>query len=117
MLYSNRSAARLGRGLHAKALEDAERCIELNATWPKGYGRKGAALHAMKRYDDAIAAYDAGLQVDAGNAALTAGKADVEREKSGPSMPAGGAAGMCHARLSVAVALHEPELVRARFGA
>ena len=38
----------------------AAQCIRLNQTWSKGYGRKGAALHALKRYDDAVAAYEGG---------------------------------------------------------
>lgn len=34
-----------------KALEDAESCIQVNSSWAKGYARKGAALHKLKRYE------------------------------------------------------------------
>ena len=42
--YSNRSAAYLSKGFAESALKDAETCIGMKADWPKGYGRKGAAL-------------------------------------------------------------------------
>ncbi|KAJ3808899.1 activator of Hsp70 and Hsp90 chaperone [Lentinula lateritia] len=64
VLYSNRSAAYSGKKEWAAALNDAEKCIELNPTWSKGYARKGAALHGSKSYDEAIAAYDAGLKIE-----------------------------------------------------
>ena len=50
VLYSNRD----------EALSDATKCIELNATWPKGYCRKGAALQFLGRFDDAIAVFEDG---------------------------------------------------------
>jgi stress-induced-phosphoprotein 1 len=58
--YSNRSAAYLSKGEAEKALEDADQCIKANPSWPKGYSRKGAALHSLKRYKDAAAAYEEG---------------------------------------------------------
>ena len=36
----------------------------MKADWGKGYGRKGAALHGLDRWTEAIAAYDAGLKMD-----------------------------------------------------
>jgi tetratricopeptide (TPR) repeat protein len=64
--YSNRSAAYLAKGFAEIALKDAEKCISLNPEWPKGYGRKGAALHKMEAYDKAIKAYEDGLKVAPG---------------------------------------------------
>lgn len=61
--FSNRSAAHLSKGDAPAALADAEACIAANTTWPKGYSRKGAALHALRRYEDAEQAYQAGLAV------------------------------------------------------
>ena len=52
---------------YERALQDAESCIKLNPTWAKGYSRKGAALHAMKKYDQADAAYHEGLAVAPGD--------------------------------------------------
>ncbi|KAL0585805.1 hypothetical protein ABG067_004528 [Albugo candida] len=67
--YSNRSAAFLSLGdARSKALHDAEKCIQLDPMWWKGYSRKGAAEHALGRFDDARATYLKGLQVDPENA-------------------------------------------------
>ncbi|KAL3934523.1 MAG: hypothetical protein SGBAC_009774 [Bacillariaceae sp.] len=90
--YSNRSAAYLKQGDANNALEDASACIGLNPDFPKGYSRKGAALHALKRYNDSIAAYNDGLAKFPADAGLKKGLADCEREKENPygSSSAGG---------------------------
>merc|ERR1719405_146162 len=66
---------------YERALQDAESCIKLNPTWAKGYSRKGAALHAMKKYDQADAAYHEGLAVAPGDASLKQGVVDVNKAK------------------------------------
>jgi len=73
VLYSNRSACYCGLRKYDDALQDATKCIEMNSTWGKGYGRKGAALHGLGRFDQAIAAYEKGLDVEPGLAMLTMG--------------------------------------------
>nr|CCA25587.1 Heat shock protein 40 like protein putative [Albugo laibachii Nc14] len=81
--YSNRSAAFLSLGdARSKALRDAEKCIELHPKWWKGYSRKGAAEHALGRFDDARATYLKGLQFDPENASGLA-KAAEEVYKAG----------------------------------
>eukprot|EP00624_Nannochloropsis_granulata_P006849 evm.model.NODE_526_length_7345_cov_21.990469.3 len=85
--FSNRSAAYLSKNDAVAALEDAEQCIQANPTWAKGFSRKGAALHAMKKYDDAQAAYEAGLQVAPEDAGLAAALDDVKKAKQGSSQP------------------------------
>ncbi|KAJ2971017.1 hypothetical protein NQ176_g7901 [Zarea fungicola] len=45
ILYSNRSAAFASKKDWDAALKDAEKTTELKPDWPKGWGRKGAALH------------------------------------------------------------------------
>ncbi len=80
VLYSNRSAAYGGMGKWEEALEDATKCIEMKPDWGKGYGRKGAALHGLGRYDAAIGAYEKGLDVEPGLAMLTKGLADAKKE-------------------------------------
>jgi stress-induced-phosphoprotein 1 len=82
VFYSNRSAAYLSMDDAAHALEDAEACIKTKADWAKGHARKGAALHALKRYDEAVAAYDEGLKVEPGNAACANGAADAKRDQA-----------------------------------
>lgn len=86
--FSNRSAAYLAMGdARGKALKDAEKCIELKPDWWKGYSRKGAAEHALQRFDAARATYNEGLKLDPDNASLaqaaeeayTAGQAHSQR--------------------------------------
>jgi stress-induced-phosphoprotein 1 len=46
-------------------------CIEAKPDWPKGYNRKGCALHALKQYDEAVAVFEEGLKIAPGSALLT----------------------------------------------
>lgn len=85
--YSNRSAAHLSKGDAPAALADAEACIAANATWGKGYSRKGAALHALRRYDDAVATYEAGLALAPGDAALQSALEDVQKAQEAATRP------------------------------
>lgn len=80
VLFSNRSAAQAGKKQWAAALEDAEQCVKLNLSWSKGYARKGAALHGARRYDEAIEAYEAGLQYE-DSPALRKGLQEVKDAK------------------------------------
>lgn len=74
VLYSNRSAAYAKASQFELALEDAEKTIALNSTWPKGYSRKGAALTGLGRFKEGHDAYEEGLKYDPNNAALMQGK-------------------------------------------
>lgn len=60
VLYSNRSAAYAKAGKFAEALEDAEKTVSLNPTWPKGYSRKGAAAAGLGDFMKAFEAYNEG---------------------------------------------------------
>ena len=64
MFYSNRSAANAGLGDFESALADAEKTVAYKPDWPKGYSRKGAALYGLRRFNDAVEAYEAGLAID-----------------------------------------------------
>ena len=91
--YSNRAAAYLKLGKASKALKDSNSCVELAPTWVKvcvhvdanaftrlylcvvcaqGYLRKGAALQALHRYEEEIAAYQSGLEYDKQNSDILA---------------------------------------------
>jgi len=72
-----RSAAYLSNGNTEAALADGEAAIKAKSDWPKGYSRKGAALHAMKKYKEAEAVYNAGLAAVPGDATLTAALQEV----------------------------------------
>jgi len=47
VLYSNRSGSYASLKNFDKALEDANKTVELNPSWGKGYSRKGTALHGL----------------------------------------------------------------------
>ena len=94
VLYSNRSACNCGLRKYDDALKDAESCIGLKGDWGKGYGRKGAALHGMGRFDDAVAAYEAGLKVEPGLAMLVKGRDDAKAQAQRGGGGGGGGGGM-----------------------
>lgn len=91
--YSNRSAAYLSKGDTDNSLADGAKCIEISPSWPKGYSRKGAALHAAGLYDDALDTYEAGLKVAPDDAALKNAVNDVMKAKNS-SRGGGGGGGM-----------------------
>lgn len=64
LVLSNRSAAylKLG-GAEESALKDAQRCMELEPTFAKGYSRQAAALQALKRWEEAVAVCEKGMAV------------------------------------------------------
>merc|ERR1712212_1245115 len=51
--FSNRSVAYMKSEDFRSALSDGEKAIELAPTWAKGYSRKGAALYALARFEEA----------------------------------------------------------------
>eukprot|EP00929_Paragymnodinium_shiwhaense_P000877 TRINITY_DN101082_c0_g1_i1.p1 TRINITY_DN101082_c0_g1~~TRINITY_DN101082_c0_g1_i1.p1 ORF type:complete len:423 (-),score=111.80 TRINITY_DN101082_c0_g1_i1:87-1355(-) len=77
LAYSNRSAAYLKVSEAEKALADAEECVKLSPSWPKGYNRQAAALQALKRFQEALAACDAGLAMGGEDATLRKMKTEV----------------------------------------
>jgi stress-induced-phosphoprotein 1 len=89
VFYSNRSAAYLSKGDAVNALSDGERCIVISPNWAKGYSRKGAALHALKRYDEAIDTYKAGLTIAPQDDGLKSGLSEVTKAKDANASPSG----------------------------
>eukprot|EP00980_Cylindrotheca_fusiformis_P005995 scaffold1284_cov108-Cylindrotheca_fusiformis.AAC.9 len=80
MYYSSRSAANLTMGNADGALEDANHCIRLNPEYAPGYTRRGAALHALKRFQEATAAYMVGLELHPGDDSLKKGLERVTQD-------------------------------------
>lgn len=80
VLYSNRSAAYAKDENYTAALADADQTITLNPTWSKGYSRKGSALAYLGRHEEAIAAYEKGLELEPGNEQLASGLAEVKKQ-------------------------------------
>ncbi|GBG34403.1 Tetratricopeptide repeat protein 1 [Hondaea fermentalgiana] len=87
--FSNRSAAYLSKGFAETALKDAEECIALKPDWGKGYVRKGAALHNLKKYDESAAAYEKGLEFEPELAALKNGLEAVKQAKEQSTQSSG----------------------------
>jgi Ca2+-binding EF-hand superfamily protein len=81
VFYQNRAAAYIKAGEFEKALQDAEECIRLNPEYDKGHVRKGAALQAMRQYDESITAYKVGLNFCHKNEHLQTGLAFANRAK------------------------------------
>jgi stress-induced-phosphoprotein 1 len=67
VLLSNRSACYVKTGKLQEALDDANKVIALKPDWARGYSRKGAALHAMERYEEAKEAYKKALELEPNN--------------------------------------------------
>ena len=78
VLYVNRSAARLKQSpepgctasaLAESGLRDAERAMDLDASYAKGHFRRGQALSALRRHADAAEAFRRVLELSPGDAA------------------------------------------------
>ncbi|XP_058104591.1 hsp70-Hsp90 organizing protein 3-like [Magnolia sinica] len=72
-VYSNRAACYTKLGALPEGLKDAEKCIELDPAFSKGYTRKGAVQFFMKEYDKALETYQEGLKHDPNNQELLDG--------------------------------------------
>jgi len=104
VFYGNRAAAYSQQGNHEQAVEDSKTAIELDATYSKAYSRMGHAHFSLGKYQDAINAYEKGLELDPSNATLSSSidaaraklnSASLERSSSPPSSGfPGGAGGM-----------------------
>ncbi|KAI1279311.1 hypothetical protein F5Y07DRAFT_358107 [Xylaria sp. FL0933] len=90
VLYSNRSAAYASKKDWTNALKDAEKTTQIKPDWPRGWGRKGAALHGAGDLVGANEAYEEGLKLDPNNAGLKSSLASVQRAME---QEAGGAGG------------------------
>ena len=79
VFYSNRSAAYAQMKDWDKALEDGKKCVEVDPTFAKGYGRAGAAFHGLGQYAEAIDIFSKGLEVDGSVATLQQGLAAAQQ--------------------------------------
>ncbi|PIA50108.1 hypothetical protein AQUCO_01300684v1 [Aquilegia coerulea] len=72
-VYSNRAACYTKLAAMPEGLKDAEKCLELDPTFTKGYTRKGAIQFFMKEFDKALETYQEGLKHDPNNQELLDG--------------------------------------------
>eukprot|EP00934_Nitzschia_sp_Nitz4_P000679 Nitzschia sp. Nitz4//scaffold14_size191712//177230//178405//NITZ4_001754-RA/size191712-processed-gene-0.292-mRNA-1//1//CDS//3329537020//679//frame0 len=80
LAYSNRSAAYLKNSEKSKALKDAEKVVALDPQLPKGHSRLAAALHSLKRFEQALDSYKRTLELEPNNAAAKKGVEDCQAE-------------------------------------
>lgn len=71
--YSNRAACYMKLASWYEAFKDAEKCIEIEPTFPKGYSRKAHVQYFMKEFHKALDTYSAGLEQDPENQELKDG--------------------------------------------
>jgi tetratricopeptide (TPR) repeat protein len=93
VVYSNRSVANLKLNKLVEALADANKCIEIDAKWPKGYTRKGDALYSSKKYTDSFNAYNSAKKLSPSDQSIVE-KCDLamraigaEADRTAPSRP------------------------------
>jgi len=80
VLFSNRSGAYASLGDYQKALEDANKCVELKPDWVKGYTRKATAHMFLSKLDEALEDYNAGLKIEPENEQCKKGIKEVEQQ-------------------------------------
>lgn len=78
--WSNRALARLKREDPRGALEDCEHALALNPRYIKALHRKGKALHDLRRYEEAVKAFQLALLESPGNSQIN-GDLMVARRK------------------------------------
>lgn len=66
-LHGNRSMARFSMGNFAQALEDANEAVAADASYSKGFYRKGQACSKLNRFSEAVAAYTSGVALEPEN--------------------------------------------------
>ncbi|XP_071987837.1 tetratricopeptide repeat protein 31 isoform X2 [Engystomops pustulosus] len=76
----NRSYSYERLALYKEALADAERSLELQPNFIKGYFRKGKALKGLKRYSEAISAFQRALSCDLNRVEAAQEVADCQRK-------------------------------------
>ena len=63
----NRAQCLLKLGEHEKALADADAAVDVKSDYVKAHFRRGLALHALKRFQEAVRAFEDTLRIDPKN--------------------------------------------------
>jgi small glutamine-rich tetratricopeptide repeat-containing protein alpha len=90
--FSNRSAAYAQVQQHDNAIEDAREASRVDPKFGKAYSRLGHALFSSGRYEEAVEAYEKGVEVDPSNALMKSGletaRQHAAKSSSSSSTPA-----------------------------
>jgi tetratricopeptide (TPR) repeat protein len=78
--HSNRAACALKLGQHLNALDDSNKCIELDSEHAKAFFRKGLALHALGRFREACPALGQALKLSPNNKQIKTALQFAERK-------------------------------------
>jgi small glutamine-rich tetratricopeptide repeat-containing protein alpha len=73
------AAAYSQAGKHALAVDDCQTALTVDPQFSKAYSRLGLALYALGRYQEAVDAYQKGLELDPNNEIM---KQSLEKAKS-----------------------------------
>jgi len=81
--YTNRATCYSSLNKHQEALADADRAVQLKEDWMKGHYRKGVALFALGRVDEAHTAFKRAHELEPDNldVAKRLEEADTERKR------------------------------------
>ncbi len=82
-VYSNRAACYLKLMEFERAVKDCDECVRLDPTFAKGYLRKGNALLAMQRNDEAGTAFRKALELEPDNAEARQGLGRTMQDTAG----------------------------------
>ena len=90
-LYSNRSACLAHLKRFEESIEDGRRALDARPGWARAYCRVGFALYSLRRFEEARAVYEEGLEVNQGSQELNDGLAAILKERSFTSNECGDA--------------------------
>lgn len=86
-IYSNRSAAKCKLNNFEAALIDAQKCVELEPTYSKGFSRLGSAYHGLQQFKEATEAYTNGLKLAPDNQFMKTELEVVKRAEEASKKP------------------------------
>lgn len=93
LLRSNRAGAFASLGRHEEALGDAEKCVQLQPDWWKGYTRRGHAQFHLKQYAESEQSFLEALALNPGEKSVLQGLEKTRSHMAGGGPRAAGMAG------------------------
>lgn len=116
--YGNRAAAYSQLSHHELAVYDAKKALQINPDYSKAYSRLGHAEFCLGRYENAVDAYQLGLEKEPSNPSikqsLAAAKQKVQEKGSVSASPKGNAPGGMPAGIppNFASMMQDPNIMR-----